>query len=232
MPISKHRRRPKPITFGFGTCTPMDGNTKARIIAYADAWNSRNRQPRQHKGPITRAYREVLLSLLAFHNTQTGRCFPSYETIAARPGADLQGRSRSTVAEAIKVLETAGILTWDRRVRRVSWLRRGADGHRETATKLVRNSNAYQFIDPIHLPKFSESRNPAGTKTQECLPLSFLRSTSKAKNLSDQEQDRRAFAARDSYLQTMPRATESLAAINANQMVRIQAAWLARKSAR
>ena len=35
----------------------------------------------QHRGPITRAFMEVLEALLwGFHNSKTGRCFPSYES--------------------------------------------------------------------------------------------------------------------------------------------------------
>jgi hypothetical protein len=58
-------------------------------------------------GPITRAFLEVLEALLwGFHNARSGCCFPSYETIAARAEC-----ARSTVAEALKALESAGVLT-------------------------------------------------------------------------------------------------------------------------
>ena len=58
----------------------------------------------KHKGPITRAFLDVLQALLwGFHNSRDGRCFPSYEAIADRAGC-----ARSTVAEALKVLELAG----------------------------------------------------------------------------------------------------------------------------
>ena len=60
------------------------------------------------EGPITRAFLEVLEALLwGFHNSRTGRCFPSYEAIAAKAEC-----ARSTVAEALKALEWAGVLTW------------------------------------------------------------------------------------------------------------------------
>ena len=59
-------------------------------------------------GPITRAFLEVLEALLwGFHNARTGCCFPSYEAIAAKAEC-----ARSTVAEALKALEWAGVLTW------------------------------------------------------------------------------------------------------------------------
>ena len=54
--------------FGPGRAVPLDRNAKARILAYAKAWSARHRQPRQHKGPITRAFLEVLEALLwGFH---------------------------------------------------------------------------------------------------------------------------------------------------------------------
>jgi DNA-binding GntR family transcriptional regulator len=49
----------------------------------------------------------VLQALLwGFHNAATGRCFPSYETIAEQAAC-----ARSTVYEAINALERAGILS-------------------------------------------------------------------------------------------------------------------------
>jgi hypothetical protein len=65
------------------------------------AWTAAHKAPGQHKGPITRAFLDVLEALLwGFHNSRTGVCFPSYERIAERAGC-----ARSTVAEAIKALE-------------------------------------------------------------------------------------------------------------------------------
>jgi len=52
--------------------------------------------------------------LWGFHNARSGLCFPSYESIA-----DKAGCARSTVAEAIKALEDAGLLTWVNRIVRV-----------------------------------------------------------------------------------------------------------------
>ena len=93
------RRREK--VFGPGRAVPLDRNAKARILAYARAWSARNRQPGQHKGPITRAFLEVLEALLwGFHNARTGCCFPIYEAIAAKAEC-----ARTTVAEALKALE-------------------------------------------------------------------------------------------------------------------------------
>jgi hypothetical protein len=101
--------------FGPGRAVPLDRNAKARIMAYARAWGARHRQPGQHRGPITRSFLEVLDVLLwGFHNSRDGRCFPSYEAIAAKAEC-----ARSTVAEALKVLEWAGVLTWAHRIARI-----------------------------------------------------------------------------------------------------------------
>jgi hypothetical protein len=57
----------------------------------------------------------VLEALLwAFHNARSGLCFPSYEKIA-----DAAHCARLTVAETIKVLEDAGVLSWVHRIKRI-----------------------------------------------------------------------------------------------------------------
>ena len=140
------RRREK--VFGPGRAVPLDRNAKARILAYAQAWGARHRQPRQHKGPITRAFLEVLEALLwGFHNTRSGCCFPSYEAIAARAEC-----ARSTVcrgAEGPGVGRRADLAEPDRpdpraRARPVRPL-----GSR---WRVIRTSNAYVFRDPQQRP--------------------------------------------------------------------------------
>ena len=102
-------------TFGPGRAVALDRNAKVRIQAFARAWSARNRQAGQHKGPITRAFLDVLGALLwGFHNSRSGVCFPSYERIAEKAEC-----ARSTVAEALKVLEWAGVLTWQHRITRI-----------------------------------------------------------------------------------------------------------------
>jgi hypothetical protein len=124
-------------TFGYGQCVPGDRKLKIAVYERAVAFNRRHRAKRQHKGPLTRATLEVLRALLwNFHNAITGRCFPSYEAIA-----DKAGCARSTVALAVKALESARILTWCHRLIRIS--------HR-----IFRTSNGYRFLPP--------SENPAG----------------------------------------------------------------------
>ena len=137
------RSRRKKV-FGPGRTVPLDRNAKARIQAYARAWSARHRQDGQHKGPITRAFLDVLTALLwGFHNSRTGCCFPSYERIAEKAEC-----ARSTVAEALRVLEWAGVLTWQNRIVRVRERCRDLWGHEGWRWRVIRTSNAYVFHDP------------------------------------------------------------------------------------
>jgi hypothetical protein len=161
------RRREK--TFGTGRFRGMDRNEKARIVVYARAYSARHRRPGQHRGPITRAYMEVLAALLwGFHNSKTGWCFPSYEKIAAKAEC-----CRDTVYEAIKALEAAGILTWANRLVRVKYREHDLFGQMVTLTKIVRTSNSYYFNDLFDKdqvgakPEISKSENRAGTQNQD-----------------------------------------------------------------
>jgi hypothetical protein len=146
--------------FGPGWAVPLDRNQKARIAAYARAWSARNcrpgQRPGQHKGPITRAFLDVLQALLwGCHNGSTGRCFPSYETIAAKACCH-----RCTVAEALKVLEWAGVLTWQHRITRVRERCRDLFGREGWRWRVVRTSNAYVFRDPAAVV----TTRPAGNR--------------------------------------------------------------------
>ena len=156
------RRREK--VFGPGRAIPLDRNAKARIWAYAQGYTALHRQPGQHRGPLTRAYLDVLRALLwGFHNAQTGRCFPGYEAIAEAAKV-----SRATVGRAIVALETGQVLTWENRLVRQRVARPGLVG---PVVVLVprRTSNAYSFRDPQpgicgNLPK---SQNSTGTTYQD-----------------------------------------------------------------
>jgi hypothetical protein len=168
MPIPVYLRRRREKVFGPGRAVPLDGNAKARVQAYAEAWNARHRQPGQHKGPITRAFLEVLEVLLwGFHNARSGCCFPSYEAIAAKAEC-----ARSTVAEALKALEWAGVLTWQNRITYILVRERDLFGRWASRRQVIRTSNAYVFRDPRPgLPAaFScKSENQTGTLNQEFL---------------------------------------------------------------
>ena len=124
--------------------------------------------PVSHKGPITRAFLEVLQALLwGFHNSRDGRCFPSYEAIADRAGC-----ARSTVAEALKVLELARVMTWQHRIARARVRQRDLLGRWSNRWTVIRTSNAYVFRDPkaaaTGVPR-APSENPVGTQNQDFL---------------------------------------------------------------
>jgi hypothetical protein len=191
--------------FGPGRAVPLDGNAKARIAAYAKAWSARNKQPRQHKGPITRAFLEVLEALLwGFHNSRSGVCFPSYEAIASKAEC-----CRSTVAEALKALEWAGVLTWQHRITRAVVRQRDLFGRWSNRWTVIRTSNAYVFRDPkaAEAGRFpATSENPTGTPNQE-IPgylRPVLREQVEAKSITDMDRD--AVASRDRQLAALKAA--------------------------
>jgi hypothetical protein len=111
---SRHTTRREKV-FGPAPGVSLDRNAKARIMVFVRAYNSRMREGRQHTGPVTRAFMDVLRALLySFHNSRDGRCFPSYERIAQAANC-----ARSTVYEAIRALERAGVLTWVNRLTKI-----------------------------------------------------------------------------------------------------------------
>jgi hypothetical protein len=179
MPVSarlpNHLRPKREKVFGPGRGFALDRNAKARIMVYARAWSAKHRQPGQHRGPLTRAFMEVLEALLwGFHNSRDGRCFPSYESIAAKADCN-----RDTVYEAIKALETADVLTWVNRITRIRTRELDLFGQWATRWRTIRTSNAYLFRDPLpcHQPasdgaRASKSENPPGTLNQEISLLS------------------------------------------------------------
>ena len=133
--------------------------------AHAKAWGARHKEPVKNRGPITRAFLEVLEALLwGFHNARDGRCFPSYETIAAKAEC-----ARSTVAEALKALEWAGVLTWQHRIARIQVRERDLFGQWASGWRVIRTSNAYVLRDPQQ-QQFEDrckSENRSGTLNQE-----------------------------------------------------------------
>ena len=104
--LNRHARRREKV-FGDGKPKPMSRNIKLRVTALARVL-MRPIASGKHYGEITAKHFAVLQALLwSFHNAASGLCFPSYEAIAEKAGC-----ARSTVAEAIKALEKAGLLTW------------------------------------------------------------------------------------------------------------------------
>jgi len=162
LPGGYRRRREK--VFGAGRCQPLDRNAKARIMVYARAWSARHRRPGQHRGPLTRATLEVLEALLwGFHNSRDGRCFPSYETIAARAQC-----CRDTVYEAIRALEAAEILTWVNRLIRVQFRELDLFGKMALRSRLIRTSNAYTFRDPLPCAQMPQGRDERAGGLGQC----------------------------------------------------------------
>jgi hypothetical protein len=100
--------------FGLGRPRALDRNAKARIMHWARCLSRRTEKGRAY-GELTAKALAVLQALLwTFHNARSGLCFPSYERIAEAAHC-----ARSTVAEAIKALEDAGVLSWVHRIKRV-----------------------------------------------------------------------------------------------------------------
>jgi len=164
------RRREK--VFGLGRPRALDRNAKVRVMHWARCLSRRTEKGRAY-GVVTAKALAVLEALLwGFHNAKSGLCFPSYEKIAEAAGC-----ARSTVAEALKALEDAGILSWVQRIKRVREScpdLLGANGWR---WRVLRTSNAYNFRDPgaQRSPSLlagergapSKSEKPTGTPIQE-----------------------------------------------------------------
>ena len=173
MPVPRalpHYLRPRrEKLFGDGRPRPLDRNAKVRVMACVRALMHRTEKGKAY-GQITAKAKAVAEALLwGFHNARSGLCFPSYEKIAEKAGC-----ARSTVAEAIKALEAAGVLTWVHRIVRIR--ERCADlfGHMGSRTRVIRTSNGYQFNDPkgaANMGFSSKSDFPSGTSIQESIPL-------------------------------------------------------------
>jgi hypothetical protein len=114
----------------------------------------------KHYGRITAKALDVLYALLwRFHNAATGKCFPSYESIAEAAGCN-----RDTVYEAIRMLERVGILTWANRLVRVREACSGLFGRASASRwRVFRTSNAYVITDPLA----TKSDFQTGTITQK-----------------------------------------------------------------
>ena len=165
--VPRHLRPRREKIFGPAPSYRIDGNAKARLWAAASAYNSANRQPRQHQGPLTWATLRVLRALLwRFHGADGGgRCFPSYERIAAAAKCH-----RDSVCVAIAALEEAGLLTWVHRITRIRHRERDLFGHWGSEWRVHRTSNGYRFLDPLEREpgrKTYKSENPARPQNLE-----------------------------------------------------------------
>jgi hypothetical protein len=103
---SMRAARSREKLFGLGRPRALDRNAKVWIMHWARCLSRRTEKGRAY-GEITAKALAVLEALLwAFHNARSGLCFPSYEKIA-----EVASCARSTVAEALKALEDAGVLS-------------------------------------------------------------------------------------------------------------------------
>src|SRR5262249_32599077 len=127
-------------------------------------------EPGKHYGLLTGKFVDVLNALLwLIHDGHSGQCNPAYPTIA-----DKAGCAMSTVCEAIKALEQAGLLSWVNRITRIRVRERDLLGGWVTSWRVVRTSNAYVFSDPkieVQAGRGSKTENrsgpPNGFKNQQ-----------------------------------------------------------------
>jgi hypothetical protein len=163
--LPNHLRPRREKVFGDGRPRPLDRNGKVRVMTLARALMRRTEKGR-HYGAITAKALAVLEALLwGFHNARSGLCFPSYESIAEKAGC-----ARSTVAEALKALEEAGLLTWVNRIARIRERVPDLFGPWGTRSRVIRTSNGYQFNDPKGAADrgfSSKSDFPSGTTIQD-----------------------------------------------------------------
>jgi AraC-like DNA-binding protein len=162
-PPRKPGRREK--LFGMGRPRALDRNAKVRIMHWARCLARRTEKGKAY-GVITAKVLAVLEALLwAFHNARSGLCFPSYERIAEAAHC-----ARSTVAEALKALEDAGVLSWVQRIKRVREACPDLLGDGGWRWRVLRTSNSYAFNDPSPAGaqlKSSKSEKETGTSNQE-----------------------------------------------------------------
>ncbi|MGO8740646.1 helix-turn-helix domain-containing protein [Rhodoblastus sp.] len=170
MSLPAHLRPRREKVFGDGRPRPLDRNAKVRILHQARALMRRTEKGRAYGAISAKAYAVLEALLFAFHNARSGLCFPSYESIAEKAGC-----ARSTVAECIKALEEAGILSWVNRIVRIRERCEDLFGRMGTRWRVIRTSNAYHFRDPLpsklpdNLANSSKSGFPAETSIQEFL---------------------------------------------------------------
>jgi Helix-turn-helix domain len=170
--LPNHLRRRREKIFGPAPAHPLDGNAKARVWAAATAYNTQNRQERQHQGPLTWATLRVLRALLwRFHGADGGgRCFPSYEKIARAARC-----CRDSVYVALKALEEAGVLTWVHRLATIRRRERDLFGHWGSQWQVIRSSNGYQLLDPLNSELgrrgWCKSENPPEPQNQDLKTL-------------------------------------------------------------
>lgn len=166
-PRNRHEKRTRPKIIGHRFGRALDRNEKNRIAVYA-RWYRRHHQDDPSKPQLTRVVMDVLRALLwRFHNEHTGALFPRYEAIA-----DEAMCARSMVAEAIKTLERASILTWVNCIKRVRQPYIDLFGNQRVRIVPERTSNAYAFGKPPNSPKsgYRTGTSVQGISTSSIIP--------------------------------------------------------------
>ena len=158
--LPNHLRRRREKVFGDGPRVPLDREAKVRIMHLARVLK-RKTELGKHYGTLTGKFVNVLHAMLwLIHDGRSGQCNPAYETIA-----DKAACARSTIWEAIKALESAGILSWVNRITRIRERDTDLFGRSIWVWRVVRTSNAYTFRDPKAPARrgiVSKSEIPAG----------------------------------------------------------------------
>ena len=162
--IPYHLRPRREKVFGDGRPRPLDRNAKARIMTRARALTHRTEKGK-HYGQLTAKYLDVLEALLLGFGGASGLCFPGYARIAEKARC-----AASTVGEAIKALEDAGLLSWVNRIKRKAEAFKDMFGQFSTRERVVRTSNLYSFHDPnpAAAANSSKAEIPAGPNNQVC----------------------------------------------------------------
>jgi Helix-turn-helix domain len=168
--LNRQARRAK--VFGPGRRIPLDRNAKARVMMRARGFLHRMKDGSEKPkgkayGALTAKFYAVLGALLyGFHNSGSGACFPCYEKVS-----ELAGCTRSTFYEAIRALESLGLLTWENRIVRVTVADASTDlfGRSDRRLRVFRTSNAYTFTDPNS--RASKSETQPGTPNQDLIPF-------------------------------------------------------------
>jgi hypothetical protein len=136
--LPNHLRLRREKVFGDGPRIPLDREAKVRIMHLARTLKHKT-EPGKHYGILTGKFVDVLHAMLwLIHDGRSGQCNPAYATIA-----DKAGCAMSTVCEAIKALELAGLLSWVNRIVRVRIRERDLFGQWATTWRVLRTSNAY-----------------------------------------------------------------------------------------
>lgn len=148
--------------FDYGNVTPLTRREKQDLVAKAHEL-ARTKNALTNRSLVRGTALKVLRTLLwQFHNSHTGRCFPSYDAIASASGV-----ARSDVGEAISALESLKLLSWCNRIQRIKrWVTCELLGTRILKTFVVRTSNGYQFFKQERQEKPAKTDNRAGTADQ------------------------------------------------------------------